>query len=470
MIVSLIMSIDFRFREFFYPIDLIRLRRRFERSQWFSPEEQARDQEGRLRRIIEQAYYRVPYYHDLFRRLKLLPEDIRTADDLRKLPTLSKATLRGEFPRLQATDSRRYHPRPAQTSGSSGEPLRFLLDKQSRVLEFVYYWRHWSWAGYRLGHRFAELGSHYFLRDESRAGQVCRYQPSTGRLLLNGLEIGPERVREYARAMHTYRPMFLKAMASALYYFAFFLREAGIRGFGLRGAFSTGELLMPHQRRLIEEVFGCRVLDSYGHMERTVAISECPEGGLHINPDYGVLELVQRPRVATAPEEGRVTTAEVVGTSLHNFSMPLLRYEVGDLVELDEDPHRCPCGRAMPRVRRINGRREDAIITPGGRVVTTLFIVFDKVPGIAQGQVIQEDVDELRIRIVRNPDYTERSEDLLLGLLRCFVGPRMKLRLEYSSRDALHRAGSEKFRTILSRIPQMPGPATIEPARLRKGA
>ena len=453
------MSIKFKIRDFCYPIALIRLRRLFERSQWFSPEELVRYQEQRLRQIISQAYHRVPYYQDLFRSLKLRPEDIRTPADLRKLPTLSKATLRKEFLRLQATNRWRYHPRLAQTSGSSGEPLRFLIDKPANVLEFVYYWRHWSWAGYRLGSRFAELSSHYFMGKESPAGQICHYQPSPGRLLLNSLSIGPDSVLDYAQALRRYRPMFLKGIASALYYFAFFFQEAGIRDVWLRGVFSTGEMLLSHQRRMIEEVFHCRVLDSYGHMERTVAISECPEGGLHINPEYGVLEMLERPRARTPNGEGQASTADVVGTSLHNFSMPLLRYEVGDLVEVDENPHVCACGRAMPRVRRINGRQEDTIIAPDGRVITTLFIVFDKVPGIAHWQVIQNELDQLRVLLVRTPAYTVQSEEALLHFIRRFVGPDMKLRLEYLSREALHRDLTGKFRTILSRIQQPSRPA-----------
>ena len=78
----------------------------------------------------------------------------------------------------------------AQTTGTMGEPLRFLIDKPSNVLEFVYYWRHWSWAGYRIGDRFAELASHYFLqRKSSELGHVQR---GFGRLLLNSIRLSPD--------------------------------------------------------------------------------------------------------------------------------------------------------------------------------------------------------------------------------------------------------------------------------------
>jgi phenylacetate-CoA ligase len=431
---------------------MIRLRRFFERSQWFTPEEHVRYQEQCLRQVIRQAYHRVPYYSDLFRSLKLRPEDIRTPGDLRKLPTLSKATLRDEFQRLRATDSRRHRARLAQTSGSSGQQLRFLLDRPANVLEFVYYWRHWGWSGYRLGCRFAELSSHYFMGDTPHAGCLFHRQRLTNRLLLNSLSIGPHTALKYAAIMRRQRPAYLKGLASALYYFAFFLEDAGVRDVALNGVFSTGEMLLPHQRRVIERVFHCRVLDSYGHMERTVAISECPHGGLHINPEYGVLELHERPVAGDPRAGGRVITADVIGTSLHNLSMPLLRYEVGDVVEVDEHPGACSCGRAMPTVRRINGRQEDAILTRDGRVITTLFIAFDKVPGVAHWQVIQDEPDRLLIRLVRDAAYTRASEASLLLLLRRFVGPDMRLTVEYLSLEALRRDVTGKFRTIVSRI------------------
>jgi phenylacetate-CoA ligase len=464
------MTVEFTIRDFCYPIALLRLRRFFERSQWFSADELVRYQEQRLRQIIVQAYHHVPYYQDLFHRLKLRPADLQTLTDLQKLPTLSKATLRTEFQRLQATNGRRYRARLYQTSGTSGEPLRFLLDKPANVLEFVYYWRHWSWAGYRLGSRFAELTSHHFLKEESRTDQLFHYQALAGRLLLNSLSIAPGNVAAHAQALRTHRVRFLKGIASALYHFALFFQEQGIRDVSLQGVFSTGEMLLPYQRKTIAEVFHCRVLDSYGHMERTVAVSECPDGGLHINSEYGILELVEETPSRPVNGDGQVYTARVVGTSLHNFSMPLLRYEVGDLVEVDEHPEVCACGRALPRVRRINGRQEDVLVLPDGRVVTTLFIVFDQAPAIAQGQVIQEEPNRLRVRLVPTPAYTARSEQQFLHYLRRFVGRDMKVELEYLSRDALRRDTPGKFRTIISRLRKpSPSAALCGLAPQRKG-
>jgi phenylacetate-CoA ligase len=144
----------------------------------------------------------------------------------------------------------------------------------------------------------------------------------------------------------------------------------------------------------------------------------------------------------------------VVGTSLHNFSMPLIRYEVGDLVELQDPDPPCKCGRSLPRILRILGREGDAVVTPEGRLVTALFIVFDEVPGVAQGQVIQEAVDRIRVRVIRESGFSDRSEQDLLRYLRQFVGPAMKVKFEYPSHDSFQsEAGPGKLRTVISRLP-----------------
>src|SRR5687767_7375002 len=128
---------EFTLRDFGYPVSIARLRALFERSQWYTRDELVHYQEEQLRQTIRHAYLNVPYYRDQFRRLRLSPADIRVVADLAKIPPLSKADLRANFRRLQADNRQRFHPREVRTSGTSGQPLVFLADKPSNVLEFV---------------------------------------------------------------------------------------------------------------------------------------------------------------------------------------------------------------------------------------------------------------------------------------------------------------------------------------------
>ncbi len=234
--------------------------------------------------------------------------------------------------------------------------------------------------------------------------------------------------------LRRYRPLFLKGLASVLYVFALFLEQQCVVDITFSGIFSTGEVLLPFQRRLIESVFKTKVYDSYGRMERTVAISECPSGGLHINPEYGVLELVDRQRSSNVPTAdaggANVTTGRVLGTALHNYSMPLMRYEIGDMIEVEDSPAPCACGRAMPCVRRIMGRQEDVITTPDGRVIPSLFLVFNDAAGFALGQAVQEAPDWLVVKVARSATYTAQSEANLRQRLRRLLGPAVRIEIE----------------------------------------
>lgn len=442
------MSIEFKIRDFAYPIGIVRLRRFFEKSQWMHPDGLREYQRHLLRRTIRQAYFHVPYYAQLFDALRLKPQDIRDADDLCKLPFLSKEMVRANYGALRADNAALFRPGPASTSGTTGTPLQFLVDKPSNILEFAYYWRHWSWAGYRLGDRFADVRYDYFVRRADTTDDVWACQPHLRRLLLNSMRIAPDRIAEYAKALRKFKPRFIRARPVSLYCLALFLRERKLNDIQFQAAFTGGETVLPQHRQMIEGTFGCRVLDSYGHMERCIAVSQCPVGGYHVHLEYGILEFADKKTAADGTIVGRV-----VGTSLHKMAMPFLRYELDDLIEMYTDGRRCSCGRTLPLVKAVHGLKQDVILTPDGRRIPSLFNVFHYAPGIRFFQIVQEDVSRLVVRIVRGKDYTFHSEESLNFWLRRFIGDGMKIDVEYISENDLVRDHTGRPQPVVSRVP-----------------
>ncbi len=436
------MSVDFQWRDFFQPAEILRLKNFFDKSQWFSREECRAYQENGLREIVAHAYAKVPYYRRLFDSLKIKPGEIRHLEDLRRIPILDKQILRSELASLEAEDAHRYHPRRLSTTGTSGEPVTVLMDRRANALEFVYYWRYWNWAGYRLGDRFAEISTHYFLKRGNGENAFSHFQPLNSRLLLNGLRFSAGTAEKYVTVLRKYRPKFLKGLASALYYFSALLRKAGVDDLCFGAVFSTGEILSEGQRKFIQETFRCKVFNSYGHMERLVAASDCPEGHMHIHEDYGILEI----------EAGKDTSGIVIGTSFYNRSMPFLRYRIGDRIELCSPEMTCPCGRTSRLVRKIFGREEDAVITPEGEIVTALFTAFDDAPGVLQGQIIQHAPDRLTVRIVRAPSYGAAHEERLRKTIESFIGPGAAVVFQYLSNEEMKAAQKGKFRVIVSEM------------------
>lgn len=442
------MAIHFRVRDFLQPLSLMRYRALFERAQWWSPERVRLYQEQRLRKTLQHAATAVPFYRDALRRAGRRPEDIRGVHDLEALPLLSKDTIRERAADLVAADARRYGPTSVTTTGSTNLPVSVLLDRRTNAMEFAFYWRHWGWFGYRLGDRFAQLSWSEFAGANEDA--LFRSQAGTGRLLLNARHLSGARVARFVAAMRDHRTRFLKGHPSALLHFALFMRSARIEAPRLRALFSTGEVLEPAMRSTIQDVFQAPIADAYGQMERVVAACECPSGRMHLNPDYGWWDLTDR---RVDPVSGK-HLARIVGTGLHNMSMPLLRYDAGDLVEIDDRPDPCPCGRTFATVGRLHGRSVDAIITPDGRVVTVASIVFNQATALLQGQLLQEEIDRVVVRALPAPGFGRRDQDHLIDSVRRLVGPAMKIEVQLvETPDAFETAG-RKHRPVVSTVYQ----------------
>ncbi|OGW74803.1 MAG: hypothetical protein A2Z72_05975 [Omnitrophica bacterium RBG_13_46_9] len=442
------MSIDFKIKDFAYPAEILKLRSFLEKSQWFTRERLEYYQLKRLRLMLSHAYKNVPYYSELFARLKLTPSDFRSIEDLKKVPPLAKKDLKENFHKLVAKNAKRFNPILCRTSGTSGHPIEFYLDKNSNILEFCYYWRCWSWAGYRLGMSFMEFSFHHFLNTSIK--EVACHSLLTNRLIINPAQISCESIDKIVGNIKRYKPMFVKGTPSAIYIFSVLLEKKGcMGGLPFKGVFTTGELVLPYQKERIEKVLNCKILDSYGHMERAIAVSQCPQGTYHINSEYGILEV----ETGEKPSSDKGITGQIIGTSLHNFAMPLIRYKIGDLIELDRrHDNRCVCGRGLPAIKKIYGRTQDVIVTKEGRFITNIFPFFDLWKNILWFQLVQEDIDKFKLMLVKDSGFEDKGIDEQLYTLKSILGKDAKIELRFFKLDEINIEGGNKYRPIVSRV------------------
>lgn len=438
------MAIEFKINDFFYPLDLLRLKSDLDKSQWLSPNRLQEHQSTLLKAIIRHAYTHVPYYRNLFKDLRLVPSDINCAEDLKKIPTLKKSDIKNNFRSLTADNAPQFDPRLCRTSGTTGEPIEFYQDGPSNVLEFCYYWRYWSWAGYGLGRPFAELTLNHFLNKGIDA--VSDYSPLTNRLMLNPAQLSYAKIDAFILAFKKHSPQFLKGSPSGIYVLANLLDKKDIRPVKFKAIFTTGELLLPHQREKIENTFLCKILDSYGHMERTVAICQCPLGQYHINSDYGLLEIKN---AETNPSEGLVR-GSIIGTSLYNFAMPLIRYELNDTIEIRTGNKKCPCGRGLPLCEAIIGRSQDVILTSDGRFLSNIFILFDILENVLWGQIVQEKVNKIIVKIIPDKNFSSKNLDEFMRQLALLLGRETEAVIEYLPEKALSGLLSQKYKPVVS--------------------
>jgi len=304
-----------------------------------------------------------------------------------------------------------------RTSGTSGSPLALVQTLGAVIREEGFIQRQLSWIGWRHGQRRAWL----------RGEIVCARQPPDGRywchdwfgkiLMLSSYHLSNATIGAYIGALERYDPVVLHAYPSSVGTLAAWLNAAGqrYRGRALRGVLTSSETLEPAVRSAVETAFGVPVYDWYGQAERVAAIGSCERGNYHVLTDYGGVELLELPDGAGA---GSGTSAggscELVGTTLNNPAMPLLRYRTGDRV-IPGSGAPCACGRVFPTVKAVIGRQEKIVTLPDGRIVARLDRVFQgHERGLLEGQVLYRGDARFVLRVVVTEAFGPADEAALL--------------------------------------------------------
>jgi len=210
----------------------------------------------------------------------------------------------------------------------------------------------------------------------------------------------------------------------------------------LRACFTSSESLLAFQREEIERAFGARVYDRYGVSEFCVSMTECAMGNLHVDMEFGIVE------VEVAEETADWVRGPLLVTGFANEATPLFRYRVGDVGTRSK--RACPCGRAGDVFLEIDGRIEDYVQTPDGRLVGRLDHIFKEQLDVAEAQVLQETPAALDVLIVRRPGYGAASEQSLLKEFRSRLGEEIAIDLRYV--DAIPRESNGKFRAVKSAV------------------
>jgi phenylacetate-CoA ligase len=223
------------------------------------------------------------------------------------------------------------------------------------------------------------------------------------------------------------------------------MMDHGVRykGRSLRAVVTSSEMFDRRQREQVATAFCCRVMDWYGLAERVAAMGMCEHGRYHLMTDYSYVEFVP------TEYEGLV---EPVGTGFNNRSMPLVRYRCGDLVRLAPETERCKCGRAGPLISEIIGRSDDFIKMPDGRRMAACLAgnMFRGIPGVLEGQIQQDRLDLLTIRVVPSDEYTTASEQALLRNAQARLGGGVACRVVVVKEIA--RTPRGKFKSVVCSV------------------
>lgn len=419
----------------------------FEKNEWYSSEELKEYQSERLRTLIRHCYENVPYYRGVMDERKLRPEDIRSVDDLTKLPLLTRDGIRDNFDALIARNHRRSSLIMGHTSGTTGSPLEFLYDSNICLVKTVADWRQKKWAGINPGDRMAFFLGRVVVPISRKKPPFWRTNWVLNHIFFSSFHLSDENIDKYIEKLHQYAPLALEGYPSTVSIIARFLLSRK-RTLPLKAVFTSSETLFPQQKEAIESAFECRLFDFYGLAERTMFATECDSHeGHHLNMDFGITEILKNDSQPAAPGEmGRIVT-----TGLYNFGMPLIRYQTSDITALKKE--KCSCGREFPLMEDVTTKAEDIITTLDGRLISSSILThpFKPMHNVAESQIIQEDRQNITIKIIKRPSYSDEDTQYLLKEFKERVGDGMNVRIEFV--ESIPRTSSGKFRWVISRVP-----------------
>lgn len=366
-------------------------------------------QNERLQLLVKQAAAKVPYYRDLFANIGLSYNDIRTKEDLHKIPIVDKFIMKKEGLERFTAEGFPKNERVLQRSGgSTGEPVSFYTTHEENSMNLATKLQTWYNTGYRLGDRYVKIAN------SERTNWKKKIQDFTNNsVLIPFSNVEEKDLRETLEKVEKIKPSYIRSYPLPLYLLAQYKKNHSEFLHCPKYIFTTGSTLSEDYRVTIENAFGCKIIDSYS-CEGNANVSQSPQCGFyHVSEEFGITEVLDKDNNPVTNGIGRV-----VSTDLWNFAHPFLRYDTQDLVEVCEEP--CPCGNPRRMIKRIMGRECESFLQSNGKYFTvhdlTGFLKKhnDINEAIEAYQLVKKKDGSVAFRIVGN-DLLTTDKELFLG-------------------------------------------------------
>lgn len=321
------------------------------------------------------------------------------------------------------------------TSGTTGSPLIFPKDKKATAYMDAMMYLAYSWHGIKMGDKQARIWGRA-LNKKQKLVQIFK-DGILRRKRLSAFEMDEINCFKYYHSLVKFRPKYFYAYANALYQFALFLEKNNLDGkmIGVSVSICTGEVLFSYQREKISEIFGCKVINEYGSTENGIIGFECEYGSMHVMPTVYL-------EIYNTDNDG---LGEIVLTELNSVSIPFVRYKNGDIGKILSN--KCKCNRPYEIMEIREGRMDDYIKCPDGRLVYDAILAYSLKEYATQFKAYQEKLDHLKILIIPNKDYNEESGLSIKKTLKKYLGNDVKVELNLVEKLPVDQSG--KFRYFI---------------------
>lgn len=401
-------------------------------------------QNSHLQLLIKHIYNKVPYYKQTFDELGLRPEDIKTKDDLNKIPIVNKQIVTERYNDFLSTDIAKRNVSKRHTGGTTGVAFEYFIDMEFWAFNWAMKVHTYEQAGYVPGRdKIGVLAGGSLLPQQGMGIKSRLWRFSQNVYSMPITRMNDKILDQYEKNIKKLRIQFLRGYPTSVYTLAKHILNKG-NILPLKAVFTTAEMLYLHQREIIEKAFDCKIFDQYGCGDGGGHASECKaHDGLHHYFETSIMEIVKD---GDNVKEGE--TGELVFTSLLNYSMPFIRYAPGDLAVKGNS--NCLCGRKSEKITKIIGRSSDIIEFSNGNILNGLSIPFEAwTDKIKRFQIIQKEKDTVEVLFIPIKEF--KDSDIIkakkIMQYQCGVGVKILITLV----DEIPLPKSGKFRYVISK-------------------
>lgn len=401
-----------------------------------------------LDRLLREVYQYSPYYRRAIDAVTGGAQDVvwDPFELLSRLPILEKSDLRENQADIVSRDRHRKTVVVTKTSGTTGSPMAIDFDSESLEMLFAEWERYYRWMGLPTRFRSVRLSGRVLVSPKRVKPPFWVMNWASRQLFMSTYHLTTGNMHEYVNRLNSFKPSLIDGYPSAVHVLARFINETQAQlSFRPTAISTTAETLHGYQRADIERAFGCPVFNQYASSEGAPWIVQCRKGSYHLWTDTGVFEFMNE-RIS---DDGR-RVADLVVTSFRARKTPLLRYSIGDTVELAPDAQRCSCGSGFPVVKGIVGRDEDMLRTPERGFVGRLDPAYKGLSGILRSKIVQIAPDAIDVYVVPTDGYSLSTEAQLVHNLLDRLG---SVSISVKRVDNIPLSSNGKFKAVENRVP-----------------
>ncbi len=317
-------------------------------------------QQRKLQRLLHHCIKHVPAYHQYWHLHSLIDTDPYAA--LANIRPVTKADFIAESATYISADIQPETLIANQTGGSTGEPMRFYMDRNQVEHYEAARWRGLSWYGISFGSRCLMIwGNQNELSKIEKGSLLNRERLLKNRLVISSHRLGEEDVDAIVKKINHFKPEYIYGYANALYLVAQYILLCKPLDHHLKAVVSTAEVLHDYQRQAIASAFSCPVVNEYGAKDAGILAYQCPCGSMHISTENAIIETVSAQTLTPLPTG---ETGIMLITDLTNYCQPRLRYRLGDMGAIVNGS--CSCGINLPVLTNLVGREDSLLVRLDG--------------------------------------------------------------------------------------------------------